>query len=592
MPQKILAGRAADPQLRGDLVQVKVDQVVLSRSAGRALGEALALGMKKTSIEVAIAYDGTCVTDAASLQDAEDRGPRSTPAELPGFNIQIARPGIGFPGPVHLERFAAPARLCLTDDPRLATVGGVGMLALVVSPAMLGQALATGSVWLRPPRSVQIHLGGRARPFICARDVALELLRRGLDEVVRRIEAEHQAPVVLEFAGPSARLLSVPERAVLAGIAPQVGAAAAIFVSDEKTEVFLRDQRRSKAHRAIVPDPGAPCEEVISLDLGTVDPLIMDEDGVVRPVRDLQGKPVGQVVLGGDSGATLRDMLAAAMLLKSKRVPSRLDLLVSPPSRQVLEVLAQSGALVDLVATGARIVEPDLRVISSEVYPPPKGTVSLRTADPEPGRPRFVVGSAETLAYAVATGTVGDPRSFKRPVRVTVPRALPTDDVLVLRDKKGTESQGTKKPSGASPADGYKEALNLEVLESAAIPAARAEKTEGFIWVLDSLDAVRRAGDTHLVREHVRGLVAVTLPRQVVTTLASEGIACFLVDDAGMKAIKGQKTLSLPPLTKWGDGIALTLAKGKATLKPATRGVEAQWLVAGTSRPASTKKST
>ena len=591
MPQKILAGRAADPQLRGDLVQVKVDQVVLSRSAGRALGEALALGMKKTSIEVAIAYDGTCVTDAASLQDAEDRGPRSTPAELPGFNIQIARPGIGFPGPVHLERFAAPARLCLTDDPRLATVGGVGMLALVVSPAMLGQALATGSVWLRPPRSVQIHLGGRARPFICARDVALELLRRGLDEVVRRIEAEHQAPVVLEFAGPSARLLSVPERAVLAGIAPQVGAAAAIFVSDEKTEVFLRDQRRSKAHRAIVPDPGAPCEEVISLDLGTVDPLIMDEDGVVRPVRDLQGKPVGQVVLGGDSGATLRDMLAAAMLLKSKRVPSRLDLLVSPPSRQVLEVLAQSGALVDLVATGARIVEPDLRVISSEVYPPPKGTVSLRTADPEPGRPRFVVGSAETLAYAVATGTVGDPRSFKRPVRVTVPRALPTDDVLVLRDKKGTESQGTKKPSGATPADGYKEALNLEVLEAATIPATRAEKTEGFIWVLDSLDAVRRAGDTHLVREHVRGLVAVTLPRQVVTTLASEGIACFLVDDAGMKAIKGQKTLVLPPLSKWGDGIALTLAKGKATLKPATRGVEAQWLVAGTSRPASTKKS-
>lgn len=591
MPQKILAGRAADPQLRGDLVQVKVDQVVLSRSAGRALGEALALGMKKTSIEVAIAYDGTCVTDAASLQDAEDRGPRSTPAELPGFNIQIARPGIGFPGPVHLERFAAPARLCLTDDPRLATVGGVGMLALVVSPAMLGQALATGSVWLRPPRSVQIHLGGRARPFICARDVALELLRRGLDEVVRRIEAEHQAPVVLEFAGPSARLLSVPERAVLAGIAPQVGAAAAIFVSDEKTEVFLRDQRRSKAHRAIVPDPGAPCEEVISLDLGTVDPLIMDEDGVVRPVRDLQGKPVGQVVLGGDSGATLRDMLAAAMLLKSKRVPSRLDLLVSPPSRQVLEVLAQSGALVDLVATGARIIEPDLRVISSEVYPPPKGTVSLRTADPEPGRPRFVVGSAETLAYAVATGTVGDPRSFKRPVRVTVPRALPTDDVLVLRDKKGTESQGTKKPAGATPADGYKEALNLEVLETAAIPATRTEKTEGFIWVLESLDAVRRAGDTHLVREHVRGLVAVTLPRQVVTTLASEGIACFLVDDAGMKALKGQKALALPPLSKWADGIALTLAKGKATLKPATRGVEAQWLVAGTSRPASTKKS-
>jgi aconitate hydratase len=583
MPQKILAGRAADPQLRGDLVQVKVDQVVLSRSAGRALGEALGFGLKKTSIEVAIAYDGTCVADAASLQDAEDRGPRSTPAELPGFNVQIARPGIGFPAPVHLERFAAPARLCLTDDPRLCTVGGVGMLALVVSPSMLGQALATGSVWLRPPRSVQIHVGGRARPFVCARDVALELLRRGLGEVVQRIEAEHQAPVVLEFAGPSARLLSVPERSVLAGIAPQVGAAAAIFVSDEKTEVFLRDQRRSKAHRAIVPDPGAPCEEVISIDLGTVDPLLMDEDGVVRPVRDLQGKPVGQVVLGGDSGATLRDMLAAAMLLKSKRVPSRLDLLVSPPSRQVLEVLAQSGALVDLVATGARIIEPDLRIISSEIYPPPKGTLSLRTSDPEPGRSRFVVASAETLAYAVATGAVGDPRNFKRPVRVTVPRALPTDDVLVLRDKKGTESTGTKRPGTGALADGYKETLTLEIVETATLPASRGEKTDGFVWVLDSLDAVRRAADTHLVRESVRALVAAVLPRQVVTTLAAEGIACFTCDD--LKSLKGQKTLTLPPAAKWADGVAVTAGKAKATLKPTARGVESQWLAAGGLRP-------
>src|SRR4051812_29437335 len=467
MPQKILAGRATDPQLRGDVVQVKVDQVILSRAPSRALAEALAAGMKKTPVEAAVAYDCTCITDAASLSAVDEGGHASVSPEFPMHNIPVARPGIGFPGPVPLERFAAPARLALTDDPRLATVGGIGMLSLVVSAAQLGQALATGSVWVRPPRSVQIHLSGRVRPFVCARDVALELYRRGLDEIVRRIELEHRAPVVLEFAGPSARLLSVSERAVLCGIAPQVGAAAALFVSDEKTEVFLRDQRRSKAHRALVPDPGAPCEEVISIDLGTVDPLLMDDEGVVRPVRDLAGKPVSQVVLGGDSGVTLRDMLAAALLLKSKRVPSRLDLLVAPPSRQVLEVLAQSGALVDLVATGARIIEPDRRVVTSEIYPPPQGALSLRTADPEPrvpGAPSFIVASAETLAYAVATGVVGDPRSFKRPVRVTVPRALPTDDVLVLRDKKGEASQ-KKKPHVLPPASPWKGPLTLDVLE-------------------------------------------------------------------------------------------------------------------------------
>src|SRR5688572_12920831 len=103
MPQKILAGRAPDPQLRGDVVQVKVDQVILSRAPARALGEALAMGLKKTPVEVAVAYDGTCVTDAASLKSTEERAAGSTPPELPAYSIQIARPGIGFPGPVHLE---------------------------------------------------------------------------------------------------------------------------------------------------------------------------------------------------------------------------------------------------------------------------------------------------------------------------------------------------------------------------------------------------------------------------------------------------------------------------------------------------------
>ncbi len=594
MPQKILAGRAPDPQLRGDLVQVKVDQVILSRAPSRAFAEALNFGLKKTPVEVAVAYDGCCVTDARSLKDTDDRGPASTPPELPAYNIQIARPGIGFPAPVHLERFAAPARLALTDDPRLCTVGGVGMLALVASPAILGQALATGSVWLRPPRSVQVHLSGRARPFVCARDVALELLRRGLDEVVRRIEKEFGAPVVLEFAGPSARLLSVPERSVLAGIAPQVGAAAAIFVSDEKTEVFLRDQRRSKAHRAIVPDPGAPCEEVVSIDLAAVDPLLMDEDGVVRPVRDLAGKPVSQVVLGGDSGTTLRDMLAAAMLLKSKRVPSRLDLLVSPPSRQVLEVLAQSGALVDLVATGARVVEPDARVISSEIYPPTKGTLSLRTSDPDPrteGSPRFVVVSAETLAYAVATGTVGDPRSFKRPVRVTVPRALPTDDVLVLRDRKGSESSTQKKPVAPPVREPFKDAVTLELLDSVRAPIDRKAQGDGFALLLQTLDEVRQAADSPLAREGVRAIVAVFIPSQCVTTLASEGVACFQTDDATVKASKGQKTLALPAPAKWAEGVAATIGKNKATLTHMAKAQEVIWTTAGGLKPTpSTKK--
>lgn len=600
MPQKILAGRAADPQLRGDVVQVKVDQVILSREPTRALAEGIAAGLKKSPVETPVAYDGTCVSDASSLADVEHGGARSVSPDFPGHNVPIARPGIGFPGPVHLERFAAPARLALTDDPRLATVGGIGMLTLVVSSAQLGQALATGTFQIRPPRSVQVHLSGRVRPFVCARDVALELLRRGLDEVVRRIEKEHRAPVVLEFAGPSARLLSVAERAVLCGIAPYLGAAAALFVSDEKTEVFLRDQRRSKAHRALVPDPGAPCEEVVSLDLAAVDPLLMDEAGTVRPVRDLAGKPVGQVVLGGDSGVTLRDMLAAALLLKSKRVPSRLDLLVAPPSRQVLEVLAQSGALVDLVATGARILEPDRRIVSGEIYPPPAGSLSMRTADPEPriaGVPSFVIASAETLAYAVATGAVGDPRSFKRPVRVTVPRALPTDDVLILRDKKGEAV--AKKPPAPPAVNGWKAAATLDVLESvprfptgpvgASTPKATAEGA-GVALLLTSLDEVRAAAEHAGNLRDVRAVFAGFLPAIAVTAFATEGIAAFELGDEELRGAKGQKTVAIPAPSTWTDAVPVVFGKQKVDAKWSAIGVERSWTLAGTARVAAPAK--
>ena len=600
MPQKILAGRAADPQLRGDLVQVKVDQVVLSRAPTRALSEALAAGMKKTTVEVAVAYDGTCITDPASLAGAEQGAPHSVASELPAYNVPIARPGIGFPGPVHLERFAAPARLALTDDPRLCTTGGVGMLSLVASPTLLGQALATGSVWLRPPRSVQVHLSGRLRPFVCARDVALELLRRGLDEVVRRIETEQKAPVVLEFAGPSARLLSVGERAVLCGIAPQIGAAAALFVSDEKTEVFLRDQRRSKAHRALVPDPGAPCEEVVSVDLGTVDPLLLDEQGAVRPVRDLAGQPVSQVVLGGDSGVTLRDMLAAALLLKSKRVPSRLDLLVAPPSRQVLEVLARAGALVDLVATGARILEPDRRLLTGEIYPPPRAGTSVRTADPEPRAPGtspFIVASAETVAYAVATGAIGDPRSFKRPVRVTVPRALPTDDVLILRDKKGEQSASKKAPAPPG-AVGWRAPASLDLLEGvparpaslAGAPArpatAGGAEPRGAALLLSTLDEVRAATERPNDLAGVRAVIAPFIPSGIVAALAADGIAAFSAGADAHRALQGQPSISLPAGTQWGDSVPVVTPAGKVDLAFLAVGAERGWVVAGTARGA------
>ncbi len=596
MAQKILAGRCADPTLSGDVVNVKVDQIVLVRAPLRAIAEAREAGLKKTSAEVAIIYDAHAVSSSSPGSRLHCDEMQAAAAEVLAHGIVIGRPGVGFPAPVHLERFASPARLCVTDEPRLASVGGIGMLTLVVSPGMLGQALAQGSIQMRPPRSVQVLLSGRTRPFVCARDVALELIRRGLGEAVSRIEVQHQAPVVIEFAGPSARLLSVSERAVLAGLAPQLGAAGALFVSDERTEVFLRDQRRSKAHRALVPDAGAPCDEVLNVDLGAVDPLYMDETGAVRSVRDLNGKPVSQVLLGGDSGCTLRDLFAAAALLKSKRVPARVEFLVAIPSRQMLEVLAGSGALTDLIATGARLIEPDARVMSGELYPPAPAGISVRTHDLEPSvtSPKNVaIASAETLAWAVANGEMGDPRSFKRPVRVTIPRALPTDDVLVVRDRKGALDVGKKAASlAATPPTPWKGVQTLDVVEGPAqLVNGSAAMTNGnpLAVVCHTLDEVREVAARAVeLAPHVRAVLAPFIPSGAVSLFSGVGIAALRFDAAGGKGLKGQRTVALPPPAQWAENEPTVVAFGsqKVSLTWLALGPERHWVSAGTSRPA------
>jgi aconitate hydratase len=584
MAQKVLAARVRDPSLSTDFLEVDVDQVVLVRSPTVALAGAVVAGLKKTSVEVAVAYDGHCVTGVTSAAGAStsSASARVVAGECLGRGILFARPGVGFPAPVHLERFASPARLCVTDEPRLAGVGGIGMLTLVVPSSSLGRALAQGSVILRRPVSVQVILGGRLRPFVCARDVALELLRRGLSEVVRRVEEATGAPVVLEFGGPSARALSVAERGVIAAMAPQLGAAAAVFVADERTEVFLRDQRRSKAHRALAADAGAPSEDVVNIDLGAVDPLVLDEEGRVRAARDLAGQPVLQALLGGDGGVTLRDLFAAATLLKSKRLPQRLDFLLSVPSRQMLEVLAAAGALTDLIATGARLVEPDARVVRGEMYPPPQSGLALQTFEREPrvtGQRGAVVASAETLAYAVATGELGDPRAFKRPVRVTVPRALPTDDVLVARKaERGAPARAAAVPVvEAFPA--WKAALTLElVLGPSFEEHFVGNGRSGMAVVCTTLEEVRDlASRAAAIAPSVRAVLAPYIPSSLVTLLSAAGIAALRVDAGVAKKLEGQRSIALPPPAQWAEREPTPIAVGTARL-PVT------WLAFGAER--------
>jgi aconitate hydratase len=311
----------------------------------------------------------------------------------------------------------------------------------------------------------------------------------------------------------------------------------------------------------------------------------MDREGNVRPVRDLDGTPVDQAIVGGDSGASLRDLLAAAILLKSKRVPATLDFLVAPPSRQVLEVLAHSGSLVDLIATGARLIEPDQRLITGELYPPGDHCVSIRTFDPAPGVPeaqRFIVASAETLAYAVATGEIGDPRSFKRPVRVTVPRALPTDDVLVIRKQKKTAGpNGAEAESlqpGPPPADWSAE-------QTFALTTVMRPHKEPNAFVAKDADAVRWAAqNASRLTPALRVLIAPSLPAGIVALFAGMGVLTLHASDADIKKLCAAATLTVPKSDSWRNAKSVSIKISGSSLDlswPAHR-VEREWTLAGT----------
>jgi aconitate hydratase len=459
------------------------------------------------------------------------------------------------------------------------------MLTLLGSRSQIAGALRDGLIMVRPPRSIQILLSGKLRPFVCVRDLALELLRRGLRETVQAIDVKHGAPVVLEFAGPSARLLSVPERALLCSLAPRLGAVAAVFVSDEKTEVYLRDQRRSKAHRALVPDAGAPCDDVLTVDLSAVDPLLIDLEGQVRPVRDLDGEIVNQAVLGGDIGTPLRDMLAAAALLKSKRVPAELEFLVACASRQVLEVMAQSDALSDLIATGARLIEPDFRVLTAELYPPAKDSVSVRTYDAEPGQVAstgFIVASAETLAYSVASGRIGDPRSFKRPVRVTVPRLLPTEDVLVVRKQrtKGKRSEVDAAPAGPAPekrSPTWQSELPLGVMTELSPPTQPCACVAGTLQDLEWF-----AGRASSFIPELRVVVAPFVPSGWITLFSACGVLSLEADEGQMSTLQKARHLTVMPPERWQDRVPVTVDGQTLELRWGATPEERKWAVSGT----------
>lgn len=441
MVEKLLDGHSGSPLHGGSLA---VDQAALTDAASTEVQASLAVLERHQGIDLAITYEASSVRGPKApytdpkLQDALRR-----------LGILRGRPGIGFPGAVHLERFGAPGRILVTDDPRMTLLGGLGVLAIPTSSKRVVAAIGCGAHPFGAPKVIQILLSGRLNAAVSARDVFLELLRLKLDSTVRAVGASG-APVILEFSGPGLRTFSVQERALLCSIAPDVGACSALACSDEKTELFLRDQRRSKAHRLLCPDAGSTCAEVVRVELAAIEPLLMLPDGSIVLACDRDPSPVHEIVLGGDVSGTLRDMLCAAQWFKAKRAHLDVDLLIVPATRQTLEAMVASGTLTQLLSAGGRLQVPDPRLLDGTWQPSTADVRSLRsfTCNEPKGAlgTSWSLASVETLCHAAVSGRIQDPRLLRRATKVSCPRELPIDDCWLV-DRKAVASQSSLPPA-------------------------------------------------------------------------------------------------------------------------------------------------
>ena len=348
------------------------------------------------------------------------------------FGIFVSKPGNGICHQVNLERFSVPSDTLLGADSHTTTGGGAGMLAIGAGGLDVAAAMAGEPFYLNMPRVLKIELKGNLPPWSSAKDIILEILRR--------LTVSGGVGKILEFSGTGVKTLSATERATIANMSIETGAFTAIFPSDEVTRRFFHAQGREKDWRKIEADPDAIYDDEITVDLSSIEPLIAKPhlpDNVV-PVKELSGTPVNQVAIGSCTNSSLEDMLKVASILKGQVVPPEVSLVISPGSRQVLLQLAEMGALSQMIASGARILENTCGPCIGMGQAPCSKGITLRTFNRNfkgrSGTPdaSIFLASPETAAVSALKGVITDPREFGKPITVNLPDKFPVDDRMII----------------------------------------------------------------------------------------------------------------------------------------------------------------
>ena len=426
----------------GSEIALRIDQTLTQDATGTmAYLEFETMGIPRVRTELSVAYVDHN-TLQSGFENADDHRYLRTVAEKHG--VWFSRPGNGICHQVQLERFGKPGRTLIGSDSHTPTAGGIGMLAFGAGGMDVAVAMGGGAYYITMPRMFKVNLTGTLRPYVTAKDISLELLRI--------LSVKGGVGAIIEWGGPGIAALSVPERATITNMGTELGATTSVFPSDDVTRAFLAAEGREEDFIPLESDPDAQYDRVIDIDLGTLRPMIAcphSPDNVV-PVETLAGTKVDQVCIGSCTNSSLLDMLKVAALLKGRTVAPGVSLSVSPGSKQVLTMLADCGALTDILSSGARLLECACGPCIGMGFSPNSGGVSLRTFNRNfLGRSgtkdaQVYLVSPETAVAAALTGAITDPRTLGPMPDVTLPERFRIDDSAVLPPAPADEADAVQ----------------------------------------------------------------------------------------------------------------------------------------------------
>lgn len=431
LAQKIIKNHLVSGEMvAGQEIGIKIDQTLTQDATGTmAYLEFEAMGVPRVKTEKSVAYIDHN-TLQSGFENADDH--RFIGSVCKKHGIYFSRPGNGICHQVHLERFGIPGKTLIGSDSHTPTGGGIGMIAIGAGGMDVAVAMGGGTYYITCPKIVKVNLTGKLQPWVAAKDVILEVLKR--------LSVKGGVGKIIEYTGEGVKTLSVPERATITNMGAELGATTSIFPSDEITREFLKAQKREQDFTPLAADADAVYDEVVEINLSELVPLVAcpHSPDNVKSVAEIGEMKIDQVCIGSCTNSSLLDMLKVAYILKGKTIHPDVSLSIAPGSKQVLNMLAACGALSDMIDAGARILESACGPCIGMGQSPNSGGISLRTFNRNfEGRSgtkdgQIYLVSPELAAVSALTGVLTDPRTLGDMPNFELPEYFTINDNMVV----------------------------------------------------------------------------------------------------------------------------------------------------------------